>query len=169
METKDLNKTLRDRARELGLCDQWYKEWDKKSTKQELIDKYLNGIDFCIAHDYPSLPFIREYFSTALLLKNHIYLDDEMDEQNVKKVVLLGKTKGNIVVDGLNSSDIYVRHQSELNVIATGGARVFIEMYEDSKVTAIADEESKVFIYLHGGVAVGGPNVHVRDKRIARS
>lgn len=167
METKELNKTLRDRARELGLCDLWYKEWDKKSTKQELIDKYLNGIDFCIAHDYPTLPFIKEYFPKNLLLQNGIFLDDKVDAYNLLRAVLLGYSTGEIRIDGLRSCDIYVRHQSELIVTATGGARVFVEMYEDSKVTAAADADSKVFIYLHGGEATGDANVKIRDKRKA--
>ncbi len=167
METKDLNKTLRDRARELGLCDQWYKEWDKNSTRQELIDKYLNGIDFCIANDYPNIVFIKEYFPDSLLRKNEIYLNCTAEVKNARKVVLLGESKVNAVVEGMASSDIYVRHGSELNVVATDGARVFVEMYEDSKVKAVADAESKIFIYQHGGHAEGGRNVNIRDKRKA--
>lgn len=167
METKNLNKTLRDRARELGLCDQWYKEWDKNSTRQELIDKYLNGIDFCIANDYPNIAFIKEYFPDSLLRKNEIYLNGTAEVKNARKVVLLGESKVNAVVDGMVSSDIYVRHGSELNVVATDGARVFVEMYEDSNVKAVADAESKIFIYQHGGYAEGGRNVNIRDKRKA--
>ena len=63
---------LRDRARELGLCNQWYKGWKKEESKQELIDKYIRGIDFCIEHDYPKLDFVRAYFSKKILNSNGV-------------------------------------------------------------------------------------------------
>lgn len=169
METKELNKALRDRARELGLCDKWYKEWDKKSTRQELIEKYIKGIDFCIQHDFPNLDFAREYFPNNQLVQNGIFLDDSVDAYNLKTAVLLGGSKGEIRYDGQRAGDVYVRHQSEVVITAEGGARVFVEVYDNCKVFAKADETSKIFVYYHGGDIQSEGSVLVRDKRKARN
>lgn len=168
MEGKELNKVLRDRARVLGLCDQWYDGWDKEETKQELIDKYLKGIDFCIEHDYPRLEFIKAYFPKTLLEKNGIFLDEVFSCGNTasyKTVVALGKSKGMMWYIGPVSRSVYARHNSEVTVKATDGARVFVEAWENSRVRAMADDESKVFVYWHGGEVTSEGNVVVRDKR----
>lgn len=167
MNTKEFNRTLRDRARQLGLCDQWYDQWDRNETKQELIEKYLKGIDFCIKHDYPNLDFVRAYFSKSLLISNGIFLDENVDASNLKTAVLLGESRGVLRYDGLRTGNVYVRHQSELQIEATDGARVFIETYEGCKVHVVATGNSKAFVYWHGGEVTHNGNVTVRDKRKA--
>lgn len=167
METKELNKMLRDRARQLGLCDQWYDQWNKNETKQELIEKYLKGIDFCIKHDYPKLDFARAYFPKKLLIGNGIFLDEDVDASNLKTAVLLGESKGVLRYYGPKTGNVYVRHQSELLVEAADGARVFIETYEGCKIHIVAVSNSKVFVYWHGGEVSYEGNVTVRDKRKA--
>ena len=159
---------LRDRARQLGLCDQWYDQWDKEETKQELIEKYLKGIDFCIKHDYPKPDFIRAYFPNSILVKNCIFLDTlNVETSNLSRAVFLGKSNGRITYDGVKAGNIYLRHESELDVKATGGARVFIETYEGCRLNVEAKENSKVFVYRHGGEVHVSGNVMVRDKRKA--
>ena len=171
MEGKELNKVLKARAVELGLCEKWKDEWEKDETKQELIDKYLRGIDFCIKHDYPKLAFIREYFPKKLLNKNGILLDENVGRRDEMAshgtVVLLGNSKAELHFNGLRTGTIYVRHQSELTIVARDNSRVFIECYEDSKVYVSAEVTSRVFVYWHGGTVEADGNVTIRDKRKA--
>lgn len=167
MNTKELNKVLKTQARGLGLCDKWYEEWGKNETKQELLEKYLRGIGFCIKHDFPSLDFARENFPQQIRNQYGIFLDDHVDASNIQKAVLLGKSKGALFYNAMRSCDIYVRHTSEVEVSATDGAKVFIETYDDCKVIVRADKYSRVFVYKHGGNIVTEGNVNVRDKRIS--
>lgn len=165
--TKELNRMLRDRARMLGLCDQWYDGWEKKETKQQLIEKYLRGIDFCIKHDYPNLDFIKANFPKDLLIVNGIFVDENVDASNLKTAVLLGQSKGGIIYNWQRCGNIYLRHNSDLTIEVTDGARVFIEIYEDSHLKVSADNYSKAFVYQHGGTVEAEGNVTVRDKRKA--
>jgi len=164
MDSKELNKVLKGRAIELGLCEKWQSEWDKEETKQELIEKYLKGIDFCISHDYPKLEFIKAYFPKNLLFQNGIFVDDKVDAINIKTAVLLGESSGKVRYEGLRAGSVYVRHSSVLRIEAVEGARVFVEIYDDCIVTVTADEHSKVFIYQHGGHVKSDGNVIIRDK-----
>lgn len=167
MKEKELNIVLRERARELGLCDQWYNDWDKESTKQELIDKYLKGIDFCIKHNYPKPAFIKEHFEEKLLLKNNIFLDNTINDSNLSKVVLLGESKGALRYNGVHTGDVYVRHNSNLTIEVTDVAKVFVEAYENCNIRIVAIGDSKVFVYWHGGTIEYEGNVTIRDKRKA--
>lgn len=165
MDNRELNKALRDRARDLGLCDKWYDEWDKDCTRQELIEKYLKGIDFCIKHDYPKLYFIKTFFPNEQLAMNGIFVDENIDALNVNTAVALGKSTGTIRYEGQHAGTIYTRHESSIEVTAMEGARVFVEVWDDSKVKVITDEESKAFVYWHGGEIVRSGNVTVRNRR----
>lgn len=168
MEEKKLNKILKDRAVELGLCDKWRDEWERDETKQELIEKYLRGIDFCIQHDYPKLEFIREYFPKKLLERNGVFVDEEIGRRDDvaarDTVVLLGGSKAELHYDGLGMCNIYVRHRSEVTIVARGWSRVFVECYEDSVINVTAEDESKVFVYQHGGEVTAEGHVIVRDR-----
>ena len=160
-----MNALLRKRARDLGLCDKWYKEWDKNETRQELINKYLKGIDFCIEHDYPSVEFIRHNFPKAQLQKNGVFLDDNVEKSNLSNIVLLSDTKAVLNYDGMSVGNVYVRHRAYVDITSSGDARVFVETYENCNVKANAQENSKIFIYTHGGSVSSSGNVIVRDKR----
>lgn len=164
MNNKELNKTLKTQARSLGLCDEWYDAWKKNESMQELIEKYLRGIDFCIKHDYPSLDFARANFTKDILVKNGIFLDDYVDAHNVQKLVLLGESKGIVFYNESHSGEIYIRHQSELEVVATEGTKIFIETYEQCKLRVTTDRFSKVFVYRHGGEVKAEGNVIIRNK-----
>lgn len=43
----ELNKKLREKAILYGLCEQWTNDWSENRNKQELIEMWLRGIDFC--------------------------------------------------------------------------------------------------------------------------
>ena len=165
MDNKELNIVLRKRARDLGLCDQWYEDWDLNSPKEVLIDKYLKGIDFCIKNDYPNLDFIKAVVPEKMLADNGIFADCSVVKSNMKTAVLLGKSNGIIRYDGLGTGNVYLRHQSELTLEVSGGARVFVEVYDDCRLNVVATGMSKVFVYWHGGKVNASGNVTIRDKR----
>lgn len=168
MEGKELNKVLKARAIEHGLCDKWQDEWDMHSTRQELIDKFLSGIHFCIEHDYPRLEFVKAHFPTPQLHENGIYVDEAFEcggAERSKTIVAMGKSNGRLRLTGYGTWSVYVLHESCADIQATGGARVFVECWGDSRLSIYADEESKAFVYWHGGSINADGNVIVRDKR----
>jgi hypothetical protein len=64
---KELSIELRNMAREAGLCDQWFGEWNDDSDNTTLFDKYKRGIDFCIEHGYPTNEFIKSHWDKEML------------------------------------------------------------------------------------------------------
>ena len=47
---KNLSDKMKEEAVSLGLCAQWTAEWKDNSSKDEMVDKFVTGIDFCIKH-----------------------------------------------------------------------------------------------------------------------
>lgn len=164
MDNKELNRYLRSEARVMGLCDQWYDGWEKDSTRQELIEKYVRGIDFCISHDFPCLDFIRENFPRFQLRENGIYVDEGGVIERAGVVIVLGDSDLVVRVSGFMVCTLYVRHGSHVDVDVSGSGRVFIECYDESVVRVSAVEESKAFVYHYGGSVEFEGSVVVREK-----
>jgi len=167
MKEKELNNLLRNKARQLGLCDQWYKDWSDNETMQQLLEKYLRGIDFCIKHDYPNLDFARKVFPRDILIANGIFLDSHIDADNLMRSVVIGNSIGVLRYSGNRTGNIYVRHSSEVTIEVKGDSKVFIEAYDRCIVRVVCDKDSKAFVYWHGGMIYYGDNVIIRDRRNA--
>lgn len=151
-----LNRILRAQAISHGLCKQWTEEWDLVGSKEELVDKYKRGLDFCIEHDYPSNEFIKEHFDSDFLHKNHIYVDSDVSELDASSDTYV--VQGSSVVD-LHFKDyavatIWVRHNSKANISVSGNARVLVHVYNQSECFVNQFGESRVFVKKHSYEAV---------------
>ena len=167
MNEKELNNLLKRRARELGLCDQWYDDWGDKDSMQQLLEKYLRGIDFCIKHDYPKLEFARKVFPKDILMANGIFLDSSIDASNLVTAVALGESIGILRYHTSRTGNIYVRHHANVRIEVDENSKVFVEAYDNCRVHVVAKGFSKAFVYWHGGEITYEGNVTIRDKRNA--
>lgn len=146
-----MNKSqlLRNLARKAGLCDKWFSEWSDNESDDALLDRYIKGIDFCILHDYPSIPIIRSTFDDETLSRHNIFLDAKSVTVNSPQPVsvFLGSSKANVTASAFSVSDIYVRHNSKLRIHARDHAIVAITVYDNAEIVATSEGQAKVFIY----------------------
>lgn len=160
---KDISKELKKEAISLGLCTEWTNEWGKP-TKDELVDKYVKGIDFCIEHNYPSCEYMKKHFD-GVMQKHGVFVNDNIDLQNSKMVIANGKTSGKIIYNAYSVGTIYARHDSDLTIEVSGNAFVSIETYDNCNVSVFQKDQSKVFIYNHGGNIQTSGNIVVKDRK----
>lgn len=149
MTDKELNIVLREMARNAGLCDEWFGNWKDDDTIDVCLDRFIRGFDFVVKNDYPNLEFIRKNFNTNDLHRHNIYLDEGViiDDAQNGYYVFLGDCKATLVADGFKAVTVYCRHDSEVNVRAMGGARVFVTYYDQSSGVCKSDEWSNVRRY----------------------
>lgn len=131
----NLSETLKQQAVDLGLCKPWTEAWGD-CDQQELIDKYVRGIDFCIEHQYPSNEFIKANFARALLNRNLIFVDEHIDMKEARSgvYVINGECSGTIRFPQWAAATIYVRHRSKIRIEADGFTKVFIRVYDGAEV-----------------------------------
>lgn len=140
MEQTQLSMTLRQSAINNGLCDEWKNAWKDNCTQQELINKYLRGIDFCLQHRWPSNRFITDNFDIVTLRRNNIIVDDSWSLNNPQEAVILGDSKATVRVNGRNSSEIYIRDTSEVAVHVHTGELVLIHVFDKTTVRVYPSE-----------------------------
>lgn len=144
----NLSETLKQQAVDLGLCRPWTEAWGD-CDQQELIDKYKKGIDFCIDKQYPSNEFIKANFDRALLNANLIFVDEHLDFDMMPSgiYILNGECSGSIRFAPWTAATVYVRHKSNVTIIADDFAKVFVRLYDGAEVEAEAEESAVVRVY----------------------
>lgn len=147
--SKRISIELRNKARELGLCNEWFNEWSDTSSKQELIDKYITGIDFALQHHYPTNQYIKDNFELELLRKNNILVDDERNLLNPSVAVILGNTKTKIRVNGLSRSVIYIRDNSVVDIIAKNKSFVIVHLFDNASTIIKTEDTPNVLVLKH--------------------
>lgn len=164
MDEGRLSERMKKEAVWLGLCAQWTEEWGDNASKDEMVRKFVRGLDFCIEHDWPSTKVMKRDFGDVI--HNHgVYVDENVECMDAPMVILNGECVADIRYDGTTTGEVYVRHKSEARIKARGLTRVFINLYDDGEVDVDCDDGCRVFVYRHGGKvrkAVG--DVIVREK-----
>lgn len=145
----NISDILKQEAVNLGLCKPWTEAWADNSDQQTLIDKYKKGIDFCIEHQYPSSDFIKANFDRGLLNANLIFVDEyvDMDMAPSGIYILNGECTGRIRFAPWVAATIYVRHSSEITIVAEDFAKVFVRLYDEADVEVDSDESAVVKVY----------------------
>ncbi|WP_289746919.1 hypothetical protein [Paramuribaculum intestinale] len=145
---ENLSETLKQQAVDLGLCHPWTEAWGD-CDQQELIDKYKKGIDFCIDKQYPSNEFIKANFDRDLLNANLIFVDEYLDCNMMPSgiYILNGECSGSIRFAPWTAATVYVRHTSNVRIIANDFAKVFVRLYDEAEVETEAEESAVVRVY----------------------
>lgn len=147
---ENLSDALKREAMERGLCAQWTREWADNSDQQTLIDKYKSGIDFVLRQgQWPTNDFIKANFDRDLLNANLIFVDEDIDFDMAPGGiwVLNGECKGRIRFAPWTAATVYVRHQSNIEIVAGNFAKVFVRVYDEAEVEASEDEGAFVRVY----------------------
>ena len=148
----NLAQQLAKDAKTKGICDSWHKKLKSlDNNKRAMLMMYLRGIDFCISNDFPTNDFIRDNFKGEMEDYGIFLDDDNIQVVNYKKIVALGSCKGEIEVTGYTTSEIIVKHQSDVKIIAGEHAFIVVDLFDDAKIEVTASDKAKVKINRYGG------------------
>lgn len=148
-----VGKELAKQAKKFKICQEWHTELKGLDDKKTMIQMYLKGIDFCLSNDYPSNEYIRANFK-GIMEQFGVFLDDSIELVNTTKCVALGVTKGRIEINNFGASEIFVKHTSELTIIAKGDAFVMVDIFDNAVIHVQAHDRAKVCINRYGNAVV---------------
>lgn len=144
----NLSETLKQQAVDLGLCRPWTEAWGD-CDQQELIDKFIKGIDFCLERNWPTPGFIKTNFDRALLNANLIFVDEHisLDDAPSGIYILNGECTGSIRFAPWTAATVYVRHKSNVTIIADDFAKVFVRVYDEANAEVVELDDAVVKVY----------------------
>lgn len=164
MKERKLSDRMKQEAVSLGLCAQWTAEWENGTSKDEMVEKFVRGLDFCIQHNFPSTEVMKKDFGDVIH-KHGVYVDEEVHLRHPKTIVLNGRCRGSLYCGDFDAGNIYVRHDTDVTIRVDGHAYVHISVYDKAKVNVMCAPSAKCFIYQYGGeIKTDGKSI-VRDRR----
>lgn len=130
-----------------------YQKLQAAESRSDLVQTYLDGIDFCLSNDFPSNDFIRKHF-TGAMEQHNVYLDNFVTLVDPKQVVALGNTSGTVRIDEYNVCQAYIKHSSKLKIKAVDHSFVMIDVFDDASVEVEASGDAKVCVNRYGNSVV---------------
>ena len=148
MDDRQLNMTLREEGRFLGMCDKFYNEkWDY--SPDELVAKMYKGIDFCLKHHWPSNEFIARNFQKDFLRNHGVFVDDEYSTSNIEHSLALGCSHIRYRYSGKSYGNINLRDISYAHITARGNVLLVVHMFETSSIKVEQSENARVVVIKH--------------------
>lgn len=143
----NLSKTLRHQAETLNACKKGLRNFPE--TEKGMIERWKENIDFAIENDFPTIEVMKEGFDRSLLHENLVYVDEDIYLEDAPSgvYVINGNCRGTLRFRDWNVATIYLRHNSEINIIAEGESKVFVKQYDGSAVAICELEEAVVGVY----------------------
>lgn len=145
-----MNKSelLRD-AIKSQICEEWEEKISNSGSKKELLQMYIDGIDFCLDNNFPSNDYLKKN-GGDLLAEFGIFIDENIEVENRTKVVLLGSCTSLISIDGYTVSQVFIKHDSSAHITVENHAFLVIDMFDNTSLNISATNESKVLVNVYG-------------------
>lgn len=144
---ENLGDTLKRQAGALNACKKGLRNFP--DTEQGMIERWKENLDFAIENDFPSVEIIRDGFDRSLLHKNLIFVDEHLNLNNVPNgvYVLNGECTGTLHFREWTAATVYVRHTSNISIIAEDFAKVFVRVYDEAEVKVCDVGDAVVRVY----------------------
>jgi hypothetical protein len=164
----NISKRLARQAKRFNLCPEGKNEIMALASledKSAMIRIFLKNLDFCLANDYPDTEFIRRYFGD-IMHEFGIFADEPFDMANMKRCVALGASSGRVEASGFQVSEIFVKHESVLNIVAGDRAMIMVDAFDHAGVHVEASGNAKVCVNRYGNARVTGEKTAEAGVRI---
>lgn len=162
-----LIQQLKDTGTARGLCRPWRLKLKEGMSVEQMATLYIQGIDFCISEDYPTLGFLRSNFK-GQCEPFGIFVDDDItDRVNATDTVLNGACRAMLEYDNYSVSRVYARHNSQLSINVSDNATVNVDAFDDAiVVVATAGTNARVLVNLYGNAQVEcfGSGIQIKHK-----
>ena len=166
MDSVELSKTLRESARQNGLCNEWYNEWKDEASEKSLAEKMYKGLDFCLKHHWPSNDFIKDNFSQGFLREVNVYVDDRHSVVNPNQSLVLGESEITFRYNAAGHGEIHLRDNSSVKLSAKNRSFVIVHLYENAHIEAVQSDMATLTLIKHSPdvTIVTDGNVKVKEE-----
>lgn len=149
----DLNKYVLEKALESRICEPWADKIAVAAGVDELMKMYVAGIDFCLKNNFPSNQDLIN-LGGDIINAYGVYVDDVKKLQDRDMLVSLGASQINLVISGFNVSQVYAKHNSQIDLLAIDNAIVMVDSFDDSQINVLARGNARVMINVYRGASV---------------
>ena len=119
----------------------------------DMLEMYVKYIDYSLEYNFPSnkdlVRIAGDYLSGY-----GIHVDDAFRQSNGRFTVLLGKCKADLSYSGYTVAQVFVKHESSVNLVLKDNSFVMLDCFENSIINVIANDNSKITVNAYGKAKV---------------
>ncbi len=140
-----MDRKLKREAIKAGLCQEWQDSWNETG----LIEKYLQGINWCMKNDYPSIKDMRKFKKE--LLRNNIYIEEDLDIECNNEMYAFNSCNVSFAIKGYDVCRIYIGKDTKLKVNVMDNAILYIDNYNSHvEILKAKDAFIKEWVHMKG-------------------
>ncbi len=143
----DVKEVLLEGARAVQGCADGMAQLGEAMGKEEMLQCFIDRVDFCLAKDFPTKEFLKEHFG-EVLHKKRIYADEQVEIWG-GNAILLGDCKATCELEGYAVSRLYAKHDTRLEIWVRDNAFVMVDALDDAAVSVHCKDEAKVVVNLY--------------------
>ena len=143
----DVKEELLNGALAVQGCADGLAQLGQATGKEEILQCFVDRVDFCLAKDFPTKEYLKEHFGDVLHRKG-IYADERV-EITRGNAILLGNCDATCDLEGYAVSRLYAKHDTHLEIWACDNAFVMVDALDDAAVNVHCKDEAKVVVYLY--------------------
>lgn len=159
-------KSIVKEAKQVGLCQQWYKDFLRDHSLKTLCQKYFEGLDWAMEKDFPSIDVLRHYVGLSDTYGIHTdFIGEITNEYNVlQRHGFFGASSASFKAGDFSVSEIVVRHDSKLKINAVGNAYLIVNVLDNASVHIECQDNASVDVYRYSDRAQVLENGNVKIK-----
>lgn len=153
------------RKEKIKLCEEWTGKMMNATTFKALAEMYFKGDDWSMENNFPTAEVVRKY--KGGIEPYGIKVDASGIYENERYIAFLGESKVDLNYQGFSIGQVIVRHLSEVKIVVSGNAKVFINLLDAAKIDVECSGYAKVFIYNYSKSSKyfsSGNNVSISNK-----
>jgi hypothetical protein len=149
----ELNEYILAKAIENDICKPWAEKISKAKDADELMQMYVDGIDFCLSNNFPSNEDLKT-LAGDIINQYGIYIDQQFKLLDRPFIVALANTIGDSHYSGYSVSRLFAKHQSTVRVTARDNAFLLIDCFDNSFIDITASGNANIAVHVYGKATV---------------
>ena len=145
-----IGKKIAKLAKEKGLCRPWFKEMLTIDKIETLCLLYFRGDDWSMEKDFPPLEILREYKDQTK--EFNLITDSKENFINLQRAAFFGTSKSFILFSDFTVSNLIIRHDSEIEIIAKGNSILTITLLDNAKLKIKTEDRANVVVFYDGNL-----------------
>ncbi|MFO3727275.1 hypothetical protein [Butyricimonas muris] len=134
-------------ARAVQGCADGMAQLGEAMGKEEMVQCFIDRVDFCLAKNFPTKEYLKEFFG-EVLGKKGIHVDERV-KLTGGNAILLGNCEAECDAEGYAVSRLYAKHDTRLEIWARDNAFVMVDALDDAGVIVHCKDEAKVVVNLY--------------------
>lgn len=153
MDFNKLKKELATQANSKDICKEWLDRINSATSKNDLLQMYVDGIDFCLSTNYPGHSILDTHFKNEM--KDFgMFLNQRKNLVNDRKVICHGNSELRFKADNYAVSQLFLKDKTKAVVTVRDRAFVMIDVFDEVDLSIQANDYSKVCVNLYKGAKV---------------